>query len=105
MEKVTYKELVSAQVRMDNSADTGRTYDIRADVEIAGTAVQNFGNGEAAKDGATAATWTCYGGTLNVTFYTQDGAAVLAALNAFIADAKDKAAEASPLEAMNAGQQ
>lgn len=104
MEKVTYKELVSAKVRMDNSVDTGRTYDIRAEVEISGNAVQDFGNGEATKDGATAATWTCYGGTLNVTFYTQDGADVLAALNAFIADAKAKAAEASPLEAMNAGQ-
>lgn len=105
MEKVTYKELVSAQVRMDNSVDTGRTYDIRADVEIAGDTAQNFNNGEATKDGATAATWTCYGGTLNVTFYAQqDGAAVLAALNAFIDEAKAKAAEASPLEAMNAGQ-
>lgn len=98
MEKVTYKELVSAKVRMDNSVDTGRTYDIRAEVEISGNAVQDFGNGEATKDGATAATWTCYGGTLNVTFYTQqDGADVLAALNAFIADAKAKAAEESPL--------
>ena len=100
MNTITFKELVSAQVRLDNSGDTGRTYDIAATVNIGqgGTVVSLDGGTVAkagAKDGqqpAVVATFSAWGGTQNLNLsYTgigqEEQAAVLEAVNAFMQQA------------------
>ena len=89
-EKVTYKQLRSAVVQVDNSADEGRTYGISADVRIQNPGgVEAFEGGTVAKDGAQVAAFSCWGGDSNVSVqYTgiesSEQVDVLQAVNGFM---------------------
>lgn len=97
MNKVTIKSLNSANVRMDNSVDAERVYDIAANVNVSGTEVTDT-NGEVRPKGDSSsviASFNSYGtDNLSVNYLginAEQQQAVNAAINAFIADAKVKA--------------
>ena len=102
MEKVSYKELRSAVVTMDNSVDTERVY---ANVNVQmGNTVGTIDNGVVRAKGeengniATFNAWSDK--NKNVSYNNADDeCAVLMAINAFIADCKAKVAEGGVLEA------
>lgn len=101
---VTVKSLNSANVRMDNSVDADRVYDIAANVNVQGTEVTDT-NGEVRQKGDSSsviATFNSYGtDNLSINYQglnAQQQQAVNTAINAFIADAK---AEVSTGEAFN----
>lgn len=89
-EKVTYKQLRSAVVQVDNSAEAGRTYAIAADVRIQNPGgVEAFEGGTVTRDGNQVATFSCWGGDSNVSVqYTgiesSEQVAVLQAVNGFM---------------------
>lgn len=103
-EKVTYKQLRSAVVQVDNSADTSKTYDIAADVRLQGqNTVEAFESGTVAKDGAQVATFYCYGEAANISINFQGiesnkQCEVVEAINAFMEDVKAKAGSSTPGE-------
>ena len=105
MEKVSYKELCSAVVTMDNSVDTERVYEISANVNVQmGNTVGTIDNGVVRAKGdesgniATFNAWSDK--NKNVSYNNADDeCAVLMAINAFIADCKAKVAEGGVLEA------
>lgn len=104
MNKVTIKALNSANVRMDNSADADRVYDITANVNVSGTNVTDT-NGEVRMKGDSSsviATFNSYGtDNLSVNYQglnAQQQQTVNTAINAFIADAQ---AEVGTGEAFN----
>lgn len=105
MEKVSYKELRSAVVTMDNSVDTERVYEISANVNVQmGNTVGTIDNGVVRAKGdesgniATFNAWSDK--NKNVSYNNADDeCAVLMAINAFIADCKAKVAEGGVLEA------
>ena len=94
-EKVTYKQLRSAVVQVDNSADAGRTYAIAADVRVQNPGgVEAFEGGTVAKDGAQVATFSCWGGDGNIGISysgldTGQQCQVLEACHAFMQDVRD----------------
>lgn len=97
MNKVTIKSLNSANVRMDNSVDADRVYDIAANVNVSGTEVTDT-NGEVRPKGDSSsviASFNSYGtDNLSVNYQginAEQQQAVNAAINSFIADAKAKA--------------
>lgn len=97
MNKVTIKSLNSANVRMDNSVDADRVYDIAANVNVSGTEVTDT-NGEVRPKGDSSsviASFNSYGtDNLSVNYQginAEQQQAVNAAINAFISDAKVKA--------------
>lgn len=95
-EKISYKEVRNATVCVDNSVDTGRVYDISADVSIQGqSTVESFQNGTVMKDGVQVASFNCWGDGTNVGInYTgiasEKQCEVLEAVGAFIKDVKGK---------------
>lgn len=107
MEKVTIKSLNSANVRMDNSVNAERVYDITASVIVSGQTV-NDTNGEVRrKDDPSAfiANFNSYGeNNLNLGYQgitPEEQLQVNAAVNAFIADVKASVAERSVSELIN----
>lgn len=103
MNKVTIKSLNSANVRMDNSVDADRVYDIAANVNVSGTEVTDT-NGEVRMKGDSSsviATFNDNGYELSVNYRNlppEQQQTVNTAINDFIADAK---AEVSTGEAFN----
>lgn len=101
-EKVTYKVLNSANVRIDNSVDADRVYDIFANVNVENTNVSGM-DGDLRRKGETAdavATFNSYGGNLSVNYQgitPEEQQAVNTAINAFIEDVKAKVQNASPV--------
>lgn len=99
MEKVSYKELRSAVVTMDNSVDTERVYEISANVNVQmGNTVGTIDNGVVREKGvkdSNIATFNAWSDkNKNVSYNNADDeCAVLMAINAFIADCKAKVAE------------
>lgn len=108
MEKVSYKELRSAVVTMDNSVDTERVYEISANVNVQmGNTVGTIDNGVVRAKGdesgniATFNAWSDK--NKNVSYNNADDeCAVLMAINAFIADCKAKVAEGGVADIINA---
>lgn len=100
-EKVAYQSLVSATVKMSNSVDTQKVYDIEADVNMSGNTVSGFNSGFVKKGGVQVATFNSYGNTnLNVNHNVEDAegrCAVTAAISAFIEDVKSKVSVSQPL--------
>lgn len=112
MEKVTYKTLNSANVRVDNSVDSERVYDISSNVNIGGVAgmgtsdsntVSSIDGGEMKRksDGIMVATFSSYGdGNLSINHQNteaEEQCTVTTAVNAFIEDVKAKVKTASPI--------
>ena len=61
MEKVTIKALNSANLRMDNSVDTEREYEMLCNVSIEnGSTVANIDSGSVVKSGAEIATFSSF---------------------------------------------
>ena len=104
MEKVSYKELRSAVVVMDNSVDTTREYEISANVNVqAGGNVGSIDNGVVRAKGATdgnIATFSAWSNKEKNVRYTNadDECAILMAINTFIEDCKAKVAEGNVAE-------
>lgn len=102
-QKVTIKSLNSANVRMDNSVDAGRVYDIEANVNIStGNYVQSIDAGSVKKEGENeVATFSSWGGdNLQINYNgvnAEEQCAIITAVNQFIADARAKATEGSML--------
>lgn len=105
-ENVTYKALNSANVRMDNSVDTERVYNISANVNVAATNVSNM-DGVLRENNDVAevlATFSSYDETLSVNYQNitlEEQQAVNAAINAFIEDVKAKVGSVSPVSVLN----
>ena len=96
-EKVTYKDLRSAVVHVDNSVDVSKAYDIAADVRLQGqNTVEAFESGTVTKEGAQVATFYCYGEAANMSINFQGVESdkqceVIEAVNTFMEDVKTKA--------------
>lgn len=107
MEKVSYKELRSAVVTMDNSVDTERVYEISANVNVQmGNTVSTIDNGVVREKGvkdSNIATFNAWSDkNKNVSYNNADDeCAVLMAINAFIADCKAKVAEGGVVDIIN----
>ena len=74
MESKTVKivNFISAMVRMDNSLDEARAYDIASNVNIGSDKkAQSFDGGTVTKDGAQVAIFSCYGGQGNLSISYQ----------------------------------
>lgn len=114
MEKVTYKTLNSANVKVDNSVDTERVYDISANVNIGNMAemdaspedinnVSSIDNGLVKRkaDGMTVATFNSYGdNNLSINHQNTDSVEqceVTNVINAFISEVKSKVQTVSPV--------
>ena len=99
MEKVSYKELRSAVVAMDNSVDTERQYEISANVNVqAGNTVGAIDNGivrAKGEENSNIATFNAWSDTNTSYSFNKecDKCAVIEAIDAFIADCKAKVAE------------
>ena len=97
METTTVKitGLISAMVRMDNSLDEARAYDIASNVNIGSDKkAQSFDGGTVTKDGAQVAIFSCWGGRGNLSISYQgvepaEQAAVLEAVTAFMDAAEE----------------
>lgn len=105
-ENVTYKALNSANVRIDNSVDAERVYNISANVNVAATNVSNM-EGTIREDNDVAevlATFNSRDGILSVDYQNitlEEQQAVNAAINAFIEDVKAKVQNVSPVSVLN----
>lgn len=105
-ENVTYKALNSANVRIDNSVDAERVYNISANVNVAATNVSNM-EGALRENNDVAevlATFNSYDETLSVNYQNitlEEQQAVNAAINAFIEDVKAKVENVSPVSVLN----
>lgn len=94
MEKVTIKALNSANVRIDNSADSERVYDITANVNVSGTNVTEI-NGEvrSKNDTSVISTFNDSSYELSVSYRSlasEEQLSVNGAINAFMSYVKDK---------------
>ena len=101
-EKVTYKELRSAKVHVDNSVDTSKTYDISADVNIENTTtVSGMDSGEVKQSGNVIANFSYWGeNNLNISYMGVESANqcdVLEAVNTFIDNVKTKVGSSEQL--------
>lgn len=100
-EKVAYEKLVRATVRVNNSVDESKVYDIEADAEINNGIVGNINSGTVKKDGSQVDTFNSYGNeNLSINHNVgdkQEQCNITAAVNTFIADTKAKIATAQPV--------
>lgn len=100
-EKVAYEKLVKATVRVNNSVDESKVYDIEAEAEISNGFVGNINSGKVRKDGSEVATFNSYGNeNLSINHNVgdkQEQCEITAAVNTFIADTKAKIATAQPV--------
>lgn len=102
-EKVAYASLVNAVVRMDNSVDAERVYEITSDVSISNnTIVQNFSNGIVKKGGTQVATFNSFGeNNLNINYSVNESVEqcdITKAINAFMQDVKSKVSISNPVK-------
>lgn len=105
-ENVVYKALNSANVRIDNSVDAERVYNISANVNVATTNVSNMEGAirENNDVAAVLATFNSRDGILSVDYQNitlEEQQAVNAAINAFIEDVKAKVENVSPVSVLN----
>ncbi|MDE6860941.1 MAG: hypothetical protein K2J65_11080 [Duncaniella sp.] len=103
--KVGFAALNSANVRLDNSQDDTRKYDVAANASISGTEITSIDSGSVtAKDGMQVASFSSHGGNnANYNFYNvapEQQCEVLAEIQDFIAGAKALVAN-SPITANN----
>lgn len=93
MSKIKYMALNSANVKVNNSADDARSYDIEANVNVAGNNVTGNIDGRVTTDGAEKASFSSWGEGMMHVSYTNVSAEeqcnVLNAINAFILSVKE----------------
>lgn len=98
MGKIKYEALNSANVKVNNSGDLSKTYDIEANANVNNlNEVSNIDNGTVKKDTEQKATFNVWGdNSLNISFYnatSEEQCAVINAVNAFIQDVKSHVAD------------
>lgn len=96
---IKVEALIEKQERMSNANDSERAFDVSANVRTSNAGVGNIDNGTVTKDGIQLASFNSYGGnSLNINYAGGiegvDRAAVLAAIEQFIADVKAEGGEA-----------
>lgn len=106
MEKVTIKSLNSANLRMDNSVDADREYNIAANVNIdSGSVANSIDSGNVIKEGIEIATFNAYSdNNLQINFNNvaaSEQCMIITSVNAFIADVRTKAANGNMLSNIN----
>lgn len=95
-QKVKFERVLNANVRVSNSVDESRLYDITADVNVNGNGIDNFNSGTVNKlEGGTVATFNSYGKSSMTISYTETQDTniqeeILRAVNLFIADVKQR---------------
>lgn len=88
-EKISLKSILSKNVRVDNSNDAERAYDISAEVEIVGGRIQRVRNGvvRPIDEGIFTVAWTYIVGGIRTVSYsdatTDEELSVLAAIHEF----------------------
>lgn len=99
--KVSYKELISAKVHVDNSVDAAKTYDISSDINIVGGNIESHDNGIVSLGETVIATFSLYGkNNLSISYIsveTDNQCNVLNAVNDYINDVTKQAAQSSPV--------
>lgn len=99
--KVSYKELISAKVHVDNSVDTAKTYDISSDINIVGGNIESHDNGIVSQNETVMATFSLYGtNNLSISYIsveTESQCDVLNAINEYITNVTAQSPELSPL--------
>lgn len=94
MSKITYEALNSANVKINNSGDAERIYNIEANANVNNlNEVTNIDNGILMKDAEQKATFNAWSGnSLNISFYnatSDEQCGIVQAINQFIEDAKN----------------
>lgn len=94
MEKIVFESLNSAQVKVSNSVDTEKVYDIVANANISGTTVNSIDGGSVRINDAVVATFSSWGeNSLNVNYQNasvSEYCDILEAITTFISDVKTK---------------
>lgn len=94
MEKIVFEALNSAQVKVNNSVDAEKVYDITANVDIAGTQVRNISAGEVKLNNEAVATFSSWGeNNLSLNYANIDASqycSIVEAICTFIAQVKEK---------------
>lgn len=98
-EKIKIEALVEKSERVSNANDADRVFDVSANVRTSNGGVGNIDSGMVVKNGVQLASFNSYGGnSLNINYAggteEVDRAAVLAAIEGFIADVKAEGGEA-----------
>ena len=94
MSKITYETLNSANVKINNSSDAERIYNIEANANVNNlNEVTNIDNGILMKDTEQKATFNVWGSnSLNISFYnttSDEQCGIVQAINQFIEDTKN----------------
>lgn len=94
MNKITYEALNSANVKINNSSDIEKIYNIEANANVNNlNEVTNIDNGILMKDAEQKATFNVWGSnSLNISFYnttSDEQCGIVQAINQFIEDAKN----------------
>ena len=94
MEKIVFESLNSAQVKVSNSVDAEKVYDIVANANISGTTVNSIDGGSVRIDDIVVATFSSWGeNSLNINYQNVDTTqycAIIEAITAFIDDVRTK---------------
>ena len=101
MKKIDFTKLNSANVSCDNSVDTERVYDIKANANLQGDNLSSMDSGVVMKDGVQVATFSMWGDNFNPSFNNvsdvMEMCAILTAITTFIANVKSELAN-NPIE-------
>lgn len=98
MSKIKYEALNSANVKVNNSGDLSKTYDIEANANVTqNSIVSNIDSGRVTLDGVEKASFNSWGDNmLNINYNNVDSdeqCTIISAVNAFIQDLKNHVAE------------
>lgn len=102
---IVLKRMNSANVRLDNSGDSERSYDVVANVGIAESQVTQF-NGEVTKDGKQMGSFSCYGNNgdnLSINYQNvpvAEQGAMLTAVQDFLAESRAFVASSTSLTSL-----
>lgn len=101
MKKIDFTKLNSANVSCDNSVDTERVYDIKANANLQGDNLSSMDSGVVMKDDVQVATFNMWGENFNPSFNNvsdvMEMCAILTAITTFIANVKSELAN-NPIE-------
>lgn len=101
MKKIDFTKLNSANVSCDNSVDTERVYDIKANANLQGDNLSSMDSGVVVKGDVQVATFSMWGDNFNPSFNNvsdvMEMCAILTAITTFIANVKSELAN-NPIE-------
>ena len=94
MKKIDFTKLNSANVSCDNSVDTERVYDIKANANLQGDNLSSMDSGVVVKGDVQVATFNMWGENFNPSFNNvsdvMEMCAILTAITTFIANVKSE---------------